>query len=92
MTDRHYKDLRDMLEQTEKAYSDEVAFRIKYRDEIVGVKYSKFIEDIKALGSYLLTLNLQNKRIAFISNNRYEWCVTYLAVATSIIMYEIGRK
>lgn len=83
MADRHYKDLRDMLEQTEKAYSDEVAFRIKYRDEIVGVKYSKFIEDIKAIGSYLLTLDLPNGRVAFISNNRYEWCVTYLAVATS---------
>lgn len=78
-----YRDLREMLFETEKKYSDEVAFRIKYRSEIVGVKYSKFIEDIKGLGSYLLTLDLKTKRIAFISNNRYEWCVTYLATATS---------
>ncbi len=78
-----YRDLREMLFETEKKYSDEVAFRIKYRSEIVGVKYSKFIDDIKGLGSYLLTLDLKTKRIAFISNNRYEWCVTYLAAATS---------
>ncbi len=78
-----YKDLREMLFETEKKFSDEVAFRIKYRSEIVGVKYSKFIEDIKGFGSYLLSLELKNKRVAFISNNRYEWCVTYLATATS---------
>lgn len=79
----HYKDLRDLLEQTSKKYSDEIAFKIKYKDEIIGIKYSKFIEDIRGFGSYLTTLDLDKKRIAFISKNRYEWCVTYFAVATS---------
>lgn len=78
-----FRDLRELLANTEKKYADEVAFRLKFRNEIVGVKYSKFIEDIKGLGSYLLTLDMQNRRIAFISNNRYEWCVTYLATATA---------
>lgn len=79
----HYKDLRDMLENTEKLYSDEVAFKMKFKGTIAEIKYSKFIEDIKSLGSYLLNLNLKNRRIAIISNNRYEWCVAYLATATS---------
>ena len=83
MAEVHYRDLRDMLSQIEKKYSNEIAFKIKYRDEIVGIKYSKFIEDIKCLGSYLLDLNLENKRIGIFSNNRYEWDVSYLAVATS---------
>ena len=83
MIDVHYRDLREMLENTEKLYSDEIAYKLKFRNEIVGVKYSKFIEDVKALGSYLLELNMKNNRVAVISKNRYEWAVLYLATATS---------
>ncbi len=79
----HYRDLRDLLDNTEKLHSDEVAFKMKYKGTIVEIKYSKFIEDVRHLGSYLLNLNLKNNRVAIISNNRYEWCVSYLAVATS---------
>lgn len=79
----HYKDLRDMLENIEKQYSNEVAFKIKYKSTIVEVKYSKFIEDVKNFGSYLLSLDLKSKRVAIISSNRYEWCVAYMATATS---------
>lgn len=83
MAEEQYRDLRELLNKTANKYSDEVAFKIKYRDEIVGVKYSKFVEDVKAFGAYLTTLNMDKKRIAFIAPNRYEWCVTYMAVATS---------
>ena len=83
MADVQFRDLRDLLQKTENKYAEEVAFKIKFRDEIVGVKYSKFAEDIKAFGAYLTSINLQNKRVAFIAPNRYEWCVTYMAVATS---------
>lgn len=86
MAEEQYRDLRDLLNKVEAKYSDEVAFKIKYRDEIVGVKYSKFIEDVKAFGAYLTTLNMTKKRVAFISPNRYEWAVTYMAVATSNII------
>ncbi len=86
MAEEQYRDLRDLLNKVEAKYSDEVAFKIKYRDEIVGVKYSKFIEDVKAFGAYLTTLNMAKKRVAFISPNRYEWAVTYMAVATSNII------
>ena len=79
MAEEQYRDLRELLNKTANKYSDEVAFKIKYRDEIVGVKYSKFVEDVKAFGAYLTTLNMDKKRIAFISPNRYEWCVTYMA-------------
>lgn len=79
----HFRDLRDMLENTEKLYQNEVAFKMKYKGSIVEIKYSKFIEDVKHLGSYLLNLELKNNRIAIISNNRYEWSVAYLATATS---------
>ena len=53
----HFRDLREMIENTEKIFSDEVAFKMKYKGTIVEVKYSKFIEDIKNFGSYLLSLD-----------------------------------
>lgn len=83
MAELHFRDLRELLSHTEKNYSDEIAFKMKFRNEVVGIKYSKFIEDIKALGSYLTTLNLDNKRIGVFSENRYEWNVSYLAAATA---------
>ncbi len=88
----HYRDLRELVEKIEKTYSDEVVFKSKDKGEIVEIKYSKFVEDIKALGAYFLSLDLKNKRIAVISNNRYEWCVAYLAAATSdLILVPIDR-
>lgn len=83
MAELHFRDLRDLVSQTEKKYSDEIAFKMKYKNEVVGIKYSKFIEDIKALGSYFTTLDLENKRVGVFSENRYEWNVSYLATATA---------
>ncbi len=83
MAEVYYRDLRDLILQAEKKYSNEIAFKIKYKNEIVEIKYSQFIDDIKALGSYFLSLNLEKKRIGIFSNNRYEWDVSYLATATS---------
>ena len=71
MAEEQYRDLRDLLNKTANRYSDEVAFKIKYRDEIVGVKYSKFVEDVKAFGAYLTTLNMDKKRIAFLLVSPY---------------------
>lgn len=35
------------------------------------------------LGTGLINLGLTGKRIAIIAPNRYEWCISYLAVTTS---------
>lgn len=78
-----YRDLRDLLDNIEKQFSDEVGFKIKKSGKIVEEKYSKYIDDVKCLGEYLLNLDIENSRIAFIAPNRYEWAVTYMAVATS---------
>lgn len=81
--ERQFRDLRDLLENSEKLYSEDVAFKMKYKGSIVEIKYGQFANDVKCLGSYLINLNTKNKRVAIISNNRYEWCVSYFATATS---------
>ena len=45
--------------------------------------YSQIKEEVEAFGTSLLKLGLENKKIAVIGNNRYEWCVSYLTITTS---------
>ena len=80
---KKYKDLRDVLKKIENEFMEEEGFIFKVNGEIVSLKYSQFVNDVKCLGEYLLNQKLNNNRIAFISPNRYEWEVTYMAVACS---------
>ena len=80
---KEYIDLRELLNNIEKNFSDEVGFKVKNKGKIEEIKYSKYVEDVKAIGEHLLNLDISNGRVAFISPNRYEWAVTYMAVATS---------
>jgi len=80
---KKYKDLREVLDKIEKEYKDEVGFIFKVKGDIVSIKYEQFLREVKYLGEYLLNLELSNGRVAFISPNRYEWELTYMAVACS---------
>ena len=73
-----------MLEKSKEKYGEKPAFKFKTKtpNEFKTITYNKFIEDINCLGTKLIELGLENKRIAIISDNRYEWCVAYLAVST----------
>ena len=79
----HFKDLRELLKNSERLYAKEIAFKTKKKGIIEEITYAQFASDVKNLGSYLLNLNMKNKRVAIISANRYEWCMSYFAVATS---------
>ena len=74
-------DLKDMLAKTEKKFGDKPAFKYKTSEPGVFdvITYKEFISKVNALGTKLIDLGLQGKRIAIISENRYEWCVAYLA-------------
>ena len=81
-----FVDLKDMLEQTGKLYGDRPAyiFKTEEKGKFREITHSEFREEINDLGTKLLDLGLKNKRIAVISENRYEWAVDYLAVATGV--------
>lgn len=79
------ENLRDMLEQSVRQFGEKDAFLVKdpagnYR----GVSYKRFSEDVNALGAALADLGLENSFIAVMGENRYEWCVSYLAVANHV--------
>ena len=80
---------RDILKLYKEKYSNKVAFKFKknVKDNTpIEITYKEFANEIESLGTALLDLNLQNKKVAIISPNRYEWCVSYLAITNSNIM------
>lgn len=84
---RNVKDFREMIEYTVTKYPKNIAYKYKKDGNLKNVQYvEKTYEevgnDIKALSTELLNRNLENKRIVVIGNNRYEWCITYLAVTS----------
>ena len=74
---------KELLEKCSKKYNKKVAFSYDKFGKIIDVSYVQFHNDIKNLGTGLLNINLRNKKIGIISPDRYEWCVSYLAIATS---------
>ena len=82
---RPVRDLKEMLEQSLKLFGKRPAFVGKGLDgSMTEITYETFGNDVKAFGTALMNLGLQNKKIAVIGENRYEWCVTYLAVVNGV--------
>ena len=79
-----FTDLKEMLKKTGEIYADRPAYMYKTDKEgcFRYITHKEFRDDINALGTSLINLGLKNKRIAVISENRYEWGVAYLSIVT----------
>ena len=80
---RKITDLKDMINQSAQEFADQPAF--KYKTKTPGqfnvITYKQFLDEINSLGTKLIDMGLMGKRIAIISENRYEWCLAYMATA-----------
>jgi long-chain acyl-CoA synthetase len=82
---RQIRDLKDMLVQSTELYPENEAFYIKSDNGTYkGIKYMEFKREVDSLGTALADLGLKGKYVAVIGENRYEWCLTYLAVACGV--------
>lgn len=83
---RQYDTLRDMIRDSVVRYAQHTAFR--FRDTPAGSvmekSYSVFLAEMNALGTALASLGLLGGNIAVIGENRYEWALSYLAVANGV--------
>lgn len=79
-----FKDLKDMLKKSGEMFGDRPAyiFRTETEGKFKEITHKEFRDEINALGTKLIEMGLKDKRIAVISENRYEWAVDYLAIAT----------
>ena len=76
--------LKEMLSNTRKKFGDEIAFKFKTNQPGVFEEklYKDYLDEIDGLGTALIDMGLKDKRIAVISENRYEWTLGYLATVT----------
>ncbi len=85
---RIVKNYREMIEYSVKNYADKVAYKYKKNGDLKHVEYvektyEQVGKDIKAFATELLNKGLENRKIVVIGNNRYEWCISYLAVTSA---------
>ncbi len=78
-----FTDLKDMLNKSAEKFADKPAYVYKTETpgEFRSILYKDLKEHVDSLGTSLINMGLQGKRIAVISENRYEWSLAYLAVA-----------
>lgn len=78
----YIRDLKDLLEKTKRFDDDAPSYVYKtdVPDEYDIITHKQFRDDINALGTELISMGLKDKRIAVISENRYEWGIAYMAV------------
>ena len=79
-------DLKDMINKSGTKFINEPAF--KYKTEEPGkfkiITHGTFLKQINSLGTKLIDMGLKGKRIAVISENRYEWALAYMAIACGV--------
>ena len=81
-----YTDLKVLLEKTGEKFGDRPAYIFKTEEpgKFKEITHKEFRDDINALGTKLINLGLKDKRVAVISENRYEWGVAYLGIVTGV--------
>ena len=80
--------IRDYVWDAIQRYGDHNAFVLKQEQQgttfLRSISYASFWEEMRLLGSGLIRLGLQGKRIALIGFNSYEWILSYLSVLCGV--------
>lgn len=81
----NYSNLKQMINTVREKFANETAFVIRDKEgNDKNILYKEYAEEIDALGTALISIGLKGKRIAVISENRYEWGLTYLATVNGV--------
>ena len=92
---RQIESIRDMLISSCDIFADRTAYLKKQKKTMPyePVTYAQFKEIVWNLGTKLLEMGLGGKKVAIISENRYEWCIAYMAtVCGDMTVVPIDRE
>ncbi len=84
---KYLPDLKFILKNSLESYADLVAFEDRHfpgQEERRKITYREFYNDVNALGTALIKRGLKGKKIAVMSENRYDWMLSYFAVACGV--------
>ena len=78
-----FENIKGIIYHSATVYSDNIAFTTKIKNsgdvEYINHTYSDLLEDINSFGTALYKHGLQNKRVAIVGHNSYEWAVAHLS-------------
>jgi long-chain acyl-CoA synthetase len=78
---RTVNNLKELLEKSSKKFNNKTAFKYKNKKgDIIEKSYSNFYNDVNALGSSLISMGMKGSKISILSENRYEWGLSYLSI------------
>ena len=78
---------KELIDYSCEHYANNVSYKFKKNlgksnETVIEKTYQEIKKEIEGFSTSLLNLGLENKKIALISNNRYEWCTSYFAITT----------
>ncbi|MCI8384450.1 MAG: AMP-binding protein [Clostridia bacterium] len=77
-----YPDIKELIYGSVQKYKEKTAFIIKHKKEkeitYENISYTRLLEDVNQLGTKFYELGYENKRVAIVGRNRYEWVMTHL--------------
>ncbi len=77
-----FDNIKEIMYNTVKKYKNNIAFTLKYKnkEDVIyeDISYERLLEEINCLGTKLYDLGYNNKTIAIIGKNRYEWVLSHL--------------
>ena len=80
--------IRDYINSAIKKYPNNNAFIIKNKNgkevSYTNVTYTMFGNDLKAFGTSLINRGLEDKKIAIIGKNRYEWILSFVSTLCGV--------
>lgn len=84
---RYLPDIKEIISCGKENYGDAVAYEDRHfpgEPERRKISYNQLYDDVNALGTALIKRGLKGKKIAVMSENRYDWVLTYYAVACGV--------
>lgn len=84
---------KDLLDRGATIFKNRVAFKLKNESQqIYNVTYETLREDVKKLGTYLISIGLSGKKICVSGKNSYQWAISYLAASIVGIVVPIDKE
>ena len=76
-------DMRSLVEEAAQNFPNSIA--ISYKDnpsdkEVQKVRFSQWRDDVRNLGTALISNKLREENIAIVGENSYGWCCSFFAV------------
>lgn len=79
-----YENLKQMYHASAEKWGDKTLFLQKIEGVYQPVSFSRYCEEVDALGTALLSLGLGGKRVIVIGENCYSWVTAYMAVICGV--------